>query len=204
MISQNRLLSIIVLIMEKASTEFKARQHQKMASQVVGTRVLDVGYQAAPNKFLCEERRHVVGYDIATPVETTCYDETIQGDVANIRSVLAGREFDSILLGAVIEHLETPYQALRDLNSLLAEGGRLILSTPNPLGFPVLFFELLNFKRFFYTEEHLYYFLPRWVGRMLRVTGYHLEKILPVGLWILPVPCPKILSYSLIYVARKR
>jgi hypothetical protein len=30
-----------------------------------------------------------------------------------------------------------PYALLRDLETLLADGGRLLISTPNPLAFPV-------------------------------------------------------------------
>ena len=181
------------------------RRLRKMAARVTGQRVLDVCYAACPNPYLAAEGRTVVGFDLVEPQpDLAGYSETIQSDVADIRSLLAGREFDTILMGSAIEHFETPYQTLRDLGSLLAADGRLILSTPNPLSFPALLFEFLRSKRFYYGRAHLYYFLPRWVERMFQVTGFDIEEIASVGLFLLPVPCPRTLSSDLIYVGRKR
>ena len=181
------------------------RRLRRMAARATGSRLLDVGYAACPNPYLAAEDRTVVGFDLAEPPSDLAgYSETIQSDVADIRSLLAGREFDTILMGSAIEHIETPYQALRDLHSLLADDGVIILSTPNPLSFPALLFEFLRCKRYYYTQAHLYYFLPRWVERMLQVTGFDVERIVSVGLFLLPVPCPKALSSDLIYVGRKR
>ena len=49
--------------------------------------------------------------------------------------------------------------------------------------------------------------LPRWVARMLDLTGFRLVRTVPVGLW-LPfgyVPgVPVAMSYQLVYVAEPR
>jgi hypothetical protein len=89
--------------------QFKLRQHRILAGRAVGSRLLDVGYVSMPNRFLCQADRRVTGLDIAVPDGTpTGYDEVIQGDVSNVRFLLSGREFDTIILSAVVEHLETP------------------------------------------------------------------------------------------------
>ncbi len=102
--------------------------------------------------------------------------------------------------------MENPYELLRQLHPMLNASGRLIVSTPNPLSFPVVIAEALRLRRYFYTHEHLHYFLPRWVERIFEVTGFTVEDVRAVGLWTPwgPVPfAPTILSYQLIYVGRK-
>ena len=75
------------------------------------------------------------------------------------------------------------------------------------MGWPVFLCELLRLRRFFYTTEHLYYFLPRWVVRLVEFCGYEMQRVAPVGLWLpgaaIPV-APVALSYQVIYVARKQ
>lgn len=187
------------------SAPYERRRLRQIAQSSVGKTVLDIGYAQAPNPYL--DGFHRTGYDLNKPLDGSVrYEEEIVGDVYEIGQVLAGRQFDSIICGELIEHLESPYQVLRDLSDLLSVDGRLILSTPNPLGFPVFFCELFQSHRFFYTREHLYYFLPRWVQRLLEFSGYRVQSIKPVGLW-LPFGvfglCPIALSYQVIYVANK-
>lgn len=167
--------------------------------------MLDVGYAAHPNPYLRDFQ--VVGFDRTKPTSDSGYDEHIVGDIAELSSELGGRRFDTILCGEFIEHVERPYDCLRDLGRVLADGGALVLSTPNPLGFPVLGFELVRSKRFFYDADHVYYFPPRWVHRMLCQSGFRVDRTQAVGLWLpfgyLPW-CPIALSYQLVYVARHR
>ena len=123
-----------------------------------------------------------------------------------INDKLQGYMFDTIILGELIEHVENPYSLLRNLHHLLKGNRQVIISTPNPLGFPVCFCELFNIKRYFYDNEHKYYFLPRWAERLIQQSGYEIERIIPVGLLVpglsISIPSPKILSYQLIYVCK--
>ena len=92
------------------------------------------------------------------------------------------------------------------MRPLLNDDGVLLVSTPNPLAFPVVVAELLRLKRFFYTRDHLYYFLPRWVERLFDATGFRVVDVEGVGLWTpfasLPIG-PASLSYQVIYVGKK-
>ena len=178
---------------------------RKVAALAKGAEVLDIGYAQEPNPYLRD--CHRVGFDLnAPPAEGLHYDEEIRGDVRDIVSVFEGRRFDTIICGELIEHLENPYAFLRDLQGLLKDGGRLVITTPNPIGFPVLLCELLQLRRFFYTTEHLYYFLPRWAVRLIEFAGFEVTAVKPVGWWT-PLGalglCPAALSYQVIYVARK-
>lgn len=48
--------------------------------------------------------------------------------------VLAGAPYDAILMLAILEHLPSPARALGRAAALLAPGGRLLATTPHPLG----------------------------------------------------------------------
>ncbi|MGF1608461.1 MAG: class I SAM-dependent methyltransferase [Kiloniellales bacterium] len=186
------------------SAAYEQARLRKVAALAEGQSVLDIGYAQIPNPYL--EGHHRVGFDLNSPSEGAVrYEEELRGDVCDITKVLQGRTFDTIICGELIEHLENPYAFLRDVRCLLKPAGRLILTTPNPLGFPVLLCELLRLRRYFYTTEHLYYFLPRWVMRMLEHTGYRVAAVKPVGWW-LPFGvlglCPVQFSYQVIYVAQ--
>jgi len=184
------------------SGAYETRRLRLLAEETQGPDVLDLGYAQLPNPFLGNFR--VVGFDLAPPRGEVSYAETIQGDCMDIERVLAGRQFDTILCGELIEHLEEPYRFLRQLKKLLKPGGRLVLSTPNPLGFPVIGCEMLQTERIFYTTDHTFYFLPRWVKRMLVNSGFQLERMRPVGIWLpgFVIPWSPIwMSYQVVYIA---
>jgi SAM-dependent methyltransferase len=185
---------------------YEERRLKMIADLCVGSTVLDVGYAQQPNPYL--GKFHRVGLDLNPPAADAKvhYEEEIVGDVARLSELCKGRTFDTIICAELVEHLENPYALLRELAPLLAPNGRLIVSTPNPLAFPVVIAELLRLKRFFYTRDHLYYFLPRWVERLFVASGYRLVSTHPVGLWtplvVLPI-VPTALSYQVIYVGER-
>lgn len=187
----------------RASRSYELRRLRLCAAEARG-RVLDLGHAQLPNPYLIPG--DTTGLDLIAPVRPSRYAADLIGSVTELGDVLRGRQYDTVIAGELIEHLERPYDFLRDVRSLLSADGRLVLSTPNPLGFPTLLFEVLRSRARFYTEDHVYYFPPRWVERMLERTGYRISRIRSVGLW-LPVGhvpwCPVWCSYQLIYVAHR-
>jgi SAM-dependent methyltransferase len=185
--------------------KYEKRRQKLISNSVKANDVLDIGHAQMPNEYL--KIFHTIGYDKNTPKnESNAYKKNIQGDISEITKKLANKKFDTIICAELLEHLENPYQFLREIHSLLKKDGELIISTPNPLGFPILFFELFQNKKRFYSNDHTYYFLPRWVERLLDLTGYKLEQIKPVGIWcgFFFIACAiKSLSYQLIYIAEK-
>ncbi len=188
----------------RQSVAYERRRLRLIADHARGE-VLDLGYAQLPNPYLPGPR--TVGVDLAAPAAPTGYSEELVGSVLDLASVLGRRRFDTVIAAELIEHLEEPYAFLRATHAALRDDGRLVLSTPNPIAFPTLLMEMTRAKRWFYTEDHTFYFTARWVERMLANTGFALERIQPVGIW-LPVGCipssPIWLSYQLIYLARKR
>lgn len=184
------------------SDRYELRRLELVAAQARG-RTLDVGHAQQPNPYL--EGAATVGIDLERPAQSSGYTDDVVGSAADLAACFEADSFDSVVAAEFIEHLEDPYGFLRSVSTVLRPDGSLILSTPNPIAFPTLGFEMLRSRRFFYTEDHTFYFTPRWVTRMLERTGFTLERTVPVGLW-LPVGylrwCPVWLSYQVVYVAR--
>lgn len=171
-------------------------------AKYAGTKsVLDIGCAQQPNIYLSGE--NVVGLDLEKMEVSKPYTEHIVADAGQIDNVLAGRKFDSILMGEFIEHVECPYDILRSVKKFIKPGGSLILSTPNPLGFPVVIAEYLTLRKVFYTKHHVFYFTPRWVWRLLERSGYKIKKTIGCGLSLgkFRLPAPASLSYIVIYIA---
>jgi len=189
------------------SNRYEDRRLRRLAAHVSGRSVLDIGYAQHPNPYL--DAANTTGLDLTPPSPTNShhYAEEVTGDVVELLKLFPGRTFDTVICAELIEHLENPYSFLRDVRSVLNDDGVLLLSTPNPLAFPVVAIEALRLKRFFYTRDHLYYFLPRWVERLLERSGYRVTGLEGVGLWTpfgsLPVKTPVSASYQVIYVAQK-
>ena len=181
-------------------SRYEQRRLRKLAKLCHGATVLDVGCARLPNPYF--QGMHRVGFDLELPSVATDYEEHIEGDALEMSRFLGDRTFDNIVAGEFIEHLENPYQFLRTARRHLADGGRIIVSTPNPISFPCLAFELISSKRRFYSPNHTYYFCPRWVEQMLRKCGFNVDRVQGVGLWTpgLVIPCPATISYQVIYV----
>jgi 2-polyprenyl-3-methyl-5-hydroxy-6-metoxy-1,4-benzoquinol methylase len=173
-----------------------------MGELAQGQSVLDIGCADIPNPYLRGKR--IVGLDLEDMKISPPYAEHVIGDVNQIDELLPGELFDVILMGNVIEHVEQPYELLRKVREHISTDGLLILSTPNLLGFPVIIAEYLCLRRFFYTANHVYYFTPRWVWRLLEQAGFHVLTTVGCGMYLRGawIPAPVTLSYEVIYAAK--
>jgi SAM-dependent methyltransferase len=88
-----------------------------------------------------------------------------------------GRQFDTILMLAVIEHLRDPDRLLAQVRPLMKEGAKLVLTTPTPAGHVEhrigaqlgLFWKSA-------VEEHKWAFSRRALESRLRMCGLSVEK----------------------------
>lgn len=165
-------------------------------------KILDIGFAEQPNCYL---RGEVIGFDRKAVESPSNYQRVITGDATDLVNVQ--ERFDAIVAGEIIEHLPRPIDFLSDCYSLLNSGGRLILSTPNPYYPPVVWLERLMIRRFFYSEEHIHVFLPRFLVRMMERQGFRNIKLYSGGI-ILPmlgieIPWPRAFCYAIIYVGEK-
>ncbi len=81
--------------------------------------------------------------------------------------------FNVVLMSDVIEHLRDPFQVMSSVQRVLRPGGVVIISTPNIATWSG---RLLQIK----PEEHLYYFSPATMERLLRAAGLEVIDIEPL------------------------
>jgi SAM-dependent methyltransferase len=84
--------------------------------------------------------------------------------------------FDAVTLTDVIEHLPDPLAVTRVVRDVLRPGGLLLVSTPDISGWAAC---ALQVK----PEEHLYYFTPDTLGRLLARAGLELVECRPFDRW---------------------
>jgi 2-polyprenyl-3-methyl-5-hydroxy-6-metoxy-1,4-benzoquinol methylase len=89
--------------------------------------------------------------------------------------------FDVVTLWDVVEHLPDPNGAIGMISRIVADGGILILKTPNADGlFPQVsryFVKLLGFWRHPEPPEHLFQFSEKTLRRMTEAHGFEVLKV---------------------------
>jgi SAM-dependent methyltransferase len=94
------------------------------------------------------------------------------GDVTS--AGYADAQFDLVVSVEVVEHLPAPLSHLRELSRITRPGGLLLLTTPN---FNGLSRHLLGIRWRVVDPEHLGYFTPLTVSRLLREVGYQWVQV---------------------------
>ncbi|MFC6974517.1 class I SAM-dependent methyltransferase [Halomicroarcula sp. GCM10025709] len=118
----------------------------------------------------------VVGVDIKEDLhERTDSTKSVRGDAE--RLPFTNRSFDTVVFAEVVEHLVDPVPVLRELRRILVPGGRLVLTTPNPMGLYrylrwYLFDASLDADRFLGADDHVQFIDPFSLQSLLRALGY--------------------------------
>jgi 2-polyprenyl-3-methyl-5-hydroxy-6-metoxy-1,4-benzoquinol methylase len=188
--------------------------HDQLATIVAGilpkgSRILDFG----AGEGALSQRLHDMGYRVhsvdvdrerfkaLTDFERLNFDNPI--DVGSF--VMKYREaFDLVLGIEVIEHIENPWQYIRDLKALVKPGRYIIITTPNITSWysRVNFFHKGRFHQFEDGDRHYGHINPISEDELRLIcgrSGLLIEKIVPGGwlprLWL--NPSPKALLFNL-------
>ncbi len=134
----------------------------------------------------------VVGVELdpdAAAVARGRVDRLIAGDVRTLVTSI-DEKFDWIVGGDIVEHLDDPWQFLRDLRGVCKPEGRLLLSLPNIACWPIVR-DLLG-GRFDYVymgiacAGHLRFFTRTTIEDMLRIAGWRPVSITPQAEFRIP------------------
>ena len=111
---------------------------------------------------------------------------------------LEDHSWDCCLLLEVIEHLEEPQKALREIYRVLRKGGLLLLIFPHDWLFKAARLGFLKFKEAFSPSGHLKQWTPGKMRQALKEVGFEVqdEIPLPFHFWWCSLHC--------LVVARKR
>jgi len=93
-----------------------------------------------------------------------------------------GNFFDVVTLWHVLEHLAEPKAVLSEIARILHPKGLLAMATPNLSGMSTDF--LGQKSRIFNPKEHLYYYTPETLCRLLRRCGFRVLKVRTQNLYL--------------------
>ncbi len=184
-----RLAASIIAGLRRVHTDMDLTGWVQRAAR--GVRVLDIGVVShAARYFDLENWRHAkiaqaaaycLGIDILEELLQSLRERGYRVRCADATSELdLGERFDLVFIGDVIEHVENPAALLRFGARHLAEGGRMLVATPNPFS--------RKFVRQFMREgvvmvnlDHVAWFTPTQALELARRNGlsldaYHLIK----------------------------
>jgi 2-polyprenyl-3-methyl-5-hydroxy-6-metoxy-1,4-benzoquinol methylase len=90
----------------------------------------------------------------------------------------AGQRIDVVVSFEVIEHLFSPRDYIRSCASILSDGGLLVVTCPNVMGFDIVTLGSLSSA---VDPEHLNYFNPKSLSHLVAECGFEVMQVLTPG-----------------------
>ena len=157
-------------------------------------RILEVGPGSG---FITE---HLIGYinrnsvdakldicDISGSFLTTCgnygkeINKSVTADICSLDdcNLFSNEKYNVILFEEALEHTASPFSAVYNINRLLAEEGKLILTVPNTLYARRLFTELSPTRKLTgkYLDTHIAEMTPLSLVKLLSMAGFEVDDI---------------------------
>jgi SAM-dependent methyltransferase len=158
---------------------------QYIAQQASGKRVLDVGvvehFAAASQRdeWLHEHVRRAasscLGVDILEEGVRDLQKRGYQVVCADVSQAPLNEIFDLIVMGEIIEHVGNPGVLVKNAALMLAEGGRLILTTPNPWYLNAILKNIFEGQPFTDSADHVVWFDPSTLAEIGERAGLTLD-----------------------------
>lgn len=128
----------------------------------------------------------IEGYGPAVEVARNRVDRLIAKGAEEAIPLLAGEQFDCIVLNDVLEHLVDPWETLKQLRPLLAASGALVASIPNVRYMPV-FKEYVMEGKWEYRQHgvmdrtHLRFFTQSSIVAMFESCGFTVNRLVGIN-----------------------
>lgn len=172
-----------------------ARRFKFFAAFIKKGKVLDIGCRDGEFQEFLPQGIDYTGLDISQKRIERLKGKGLKGVRCNIcleiPEELRGQNFDYVILGDLLEHLDNPGNALANIRSLLKKRGKILGSVPNALGFLIFLIDLIGrisgFKISLESSEHQGHFLSFnrvQLKNLLLYSGFRKIKIVEFGNWI--------------------
>ncbi len=135
------------------------------------------------HKRIAEANPETLGVDIDPEGAAVLNKQGYHVIVADVETMDLGKQFDTIIAGEIIEHLENPGLFMRNMHKHLVPGGVIIVSTPNPF-YSGSAWKIWRYGKPAVHEEHMGWQDPTTLGQLFKRTGFEPFD----GYWIQPTP----------------
>jgi len=162
---------------------------QRVVEATEGPTVLDLGaaQHDADNadnddwlhKHLCEHFERVVGVDYLAEAVAELNKRGYEFVQADVTDMSLGVEADTVVAGELIEHVDNPGLMLECIADHLKPGRKLVLTTPNPWGLPIL--RRLLSGRLRINDEHVAWYGPVVLRQLLRRCDFETVEVRPLN-----------------------
>ncbi|HOI71137.1 MAG TPA: class I SAM-dependent methyltransferase [Methanobacterium sp.] len=183
---------------EDPENYWEFQQILKLHTPSYNDKILEIGSNTGEFCHLLKEKFNVnpVGIDInsfAVSIAKKNYPE-LNFHIQNLFDIKG--KFDLIYMQHVIEHIENPVIALKNLKNNLNDEGKLILSCPNKWAYPNKLICWIQRERFCYDPTHYHEFSPQSLTKTVTEAGYKPIKLLTKAL---PIPLLNRISPKIYY-----
>jgi SAM-dependent methyltransferase len=158
---------------------------QYIALQASGKRVLDVGVvehfaeASQRDEWLHEHVRRAarscLGVDILEEGVRDLRKRGYEIICADVTRAPLNEIFDLIMMGDIIEHVGNPGELMKNAALMLAEGGRLLLTTPNPWYLNPILKSVIEGRPFTDSADHVMWFDPSTIAEIGQRAGLTLD-----------------------------
>lgn len=114
---------------------------------------------------------HVMGLDIEADAIEQMKKLGLEVEQGDAQAMSYRQEFDTIVAGELLEHLQNPGLFLAGCARALKPGGRLVLTTPNVFT-PLLFLMYLKNYDQAFNPDHAAWFCPQTLREILRRSNF--------------------------------
>ncbi|MDQ3515902.1 MAG: class I SAM-dependent methyltransferase [Gemmatimonadota bacterium] len=171
------------------STRF--RRAAALARVPAGASVLDIGAREGGLRGFLPAGVSYQGIDI-TPEFAS--DAVITRDISE-GIPFPDRSYDFVFCIEVLEHVPNPFAAFGEINRVLADGGVLVVSVPNPYHLKEIVWNLFGTPD---RQGHIYSWTRQAMTKLGEMNGFRIDAY--GGTYLHPpVPAPALLARSVIY-----
>jgi ubiquinone/menaquinone biosynthesis C-methylase UbiE len=156
---------------------------------VTGEKIIDVGCgEGITLEKLVKQYpgKHITGLDAEPENIAICQRHQLPVRFGNVFDLpFENDSIDCVFFFEVIEHLDEPEKALREINRVLKPAGRLILIFPNDRMFMITRIMTGMIKEAFYDAGHVMQWTPKKIRMALSAEGFSIikQRNLPFLFW---------------------
>jgi len=136
--------------------------------------------------------KDIRGIDYIQKNVEICKKNGLQVDYGSVYNLKTdNNSVDCVIFLEVIEHLDKPQKALKEIYRALKPGGSLILIFPNDMIFKIARILAFKFKEAFYNPGHVKQWTPKIMRKTLEQLGFEISKIenVPFYFWSCSLHC---------------